>query len=439
MKTSKVAIVHYEKPVESVQKVVNLAAGLENLSRGAKVFIKPNIVFWCKVAQFPKWGVITTSRVIHDIVLMLKEKGIDDITIGEGTVVYDSKDTETAAHAFETLGYQVLAKRYGVKVFNVFERPFEKVDFGDEVQLNLNTDLLDSDFVISVPVLKTHVQTVVSLGIKNLKGLLDVNSRKKCHSPSQERDLHFMISKLADTLPVGLAVLDGIFTNEHGPGFDGRMRRTNILVASTDVFAADKVGAGILGYETSEVPHLVHVAKLSGRPSDLSDVEVVGERLEDVSIKLEYAFPYNESGTLPLPMERMGIKGVSYPKYDLTLCTYCSMLTGVIVASIASAWRGQAWDNVEVLTGKIMKPDPAKKSILIGKCLYEANKNHPRIGDMLTVKTCPPSPKAVIQALHKAGIQISPDVLLNLKAAPASFLKRYKGKPEFDESFFRVE
>ena len=96
-----VSIVRYEKPMESVRKAVELAKGLENLPSNAKVFIKPNIVFWTKAVPFPKWGVITTSRVVEDMVVLLKERGIDDIVIGEGTVTFNPKDKETIASAFE--------------------------------------------------------------------------------------------------------------------------------------------------------------------------------------------------------------------------------------------------------------------------------------------------------------------------------------------------
>lgn len=64
----------------------------------ARVFIKPNIVFWTKAVPFPKWGVITTSRVVEDMVVLLKERGVDDITIGEGTVTLKAKDLETSLH-----------------------------------------------------------------------------------------------------------------------------------------------------------------------------------------------------------------------------------------------------------------------------------------------------------------------------------------------------
>jgi len=439
MTKTKVAVVRYKTPLESVRKAVDLCQGLDHLPSGANVFIKPNIVFWTRSVPFPKWGVITTSRVVHDMVAILRERGCDHITIGEGSVVYDPKDKETATHAFEALGYNALKRRYGVKVLNVFARPFEKVRLADDLELNFNVDYLHSDFVVNIPVLKTHAQTVVSLGIKNIKGMLDINSRKKCHSAAPEKNLHYAVSKFVKSLPPSFTILDGIYTNERGPSFEGKIRRSDLLVASSDVLAADKVGATLLGHQPSSVPHLVHAARDAKKPIDLSDVEVLGEKIEDVEMHLEYTFAYNEAGTLPVPMEKMGVKGLAYPKYDLSLCNYCSLLTGITLMAVAYAWKGQPWDDVEILTGKIMKPTPGKKTnILIGKCLYEANKGHPDIEKMITVKTCPPSPEAVVLALHQAGVEVNREMFKHIDMAPGLFMKKYEGKPEFDESFFRV-
>jgi len=80
----KVSVVKYERSRESVKNAVNLINGLKELPDKAKVFIKPNVVYWNRNCDFPKWGVITTSSVIEDIILLLKEKGIQDIKIGEG-------------------------------------------------------------------------------------------------------------------------------------------------------------------------------------------------------------------------------------------------------------------------------------------------------------------------------------------------------------------
>jgi uncharacterized protein (DUF362 family) len=441
MEKSRVAVVKYENPLESVRTAVELSGGLDHMPSGSKVFIKPNIVFWTRAVPFPKWGVITTSRVVADMVSLLKERGIDDITIGEGTVTRKPKDFETIAHAFETLGYNSLKTRYGVKTVNVFERPFEEVDLGDDVVLNFNKDILESDYVVDLPVLKTHNQTMVSLAIKNLKGVIDIGSRKKCHNADPGRDLNFMVAKLPEKLPPIFALLDGIYTNERGPAFDGKMRRSNLLVASADVLSADMVGARILGYEPAAVPHLHQAARNRGRPEDLSDVEVVGESLEAVASHHEYDFQYTGGKyALPLPLAKQGIKGLSYRKYDLTMCTYCSGINGVILTAIRNAWKGQPWDEVEVLTGKAMRPTAGmKKTVLIGKCMYEANKDHPDIEEMITVKGCPPPPKAIVKALQQAGIDVNPALFENLDQLPGFFMSRYEGRPEFEESFFRVE
>jgi uncharacterized protein (DUF362 family) len=434
-----VAIARYEKPLESVRKAVDLCHGLAHLPHNANVFVKPNIVFWTRHTPFPKWGVVTTSRVVEDMVVLLKERGVDRITLVEGLTTYDPRDRETPAHAFESLGYNVLKRRYGVKTLNVFERPFKKMDLGAGVVLNFNEDVLQSDFLVNLPVLKTHAQAIVTLGIKNLKGLIDVHSRKSCHSPHPEKDLNYMIARLANKIPPSFTLLDGIYTSERGPFFEGKLRRSNILIASSDIFSVDKVGAKVLGYDPSEVPYLVHAAHDFGRTADLSDVEVVGERIESVASRHEYAFPYTEDGNLPKPLEKMGVKGLSYRKYDNTICTYCSGLSTIILMAIASAWRGKPWDEVEILTGKVMKPTPGKKkTILIGKCMYLENRDNANIREMIAVKGCPPDMKRVLEALHQAGIEVSPAYFETMDMAAGYFMKKYEGKPEFEESFFKI-
>jgi uncharacterized protein (DUF362 family) len=437
-----VAIVRYEKPLESVRRAVELSRGLDHLPSRARVFIKPNIVFWTRAVAFPKWGVITTSRVVEDVILLLKERGIDDITVGEGMVTMNPKDLATPAHAFETLGYEKLKQKYGIKYLNIFERPFKKVGFGDGVELRFNADALDSDFVVDLPVMKTHNQTVVSLGIKNLKGLIDVSSRKKCHNMTPGKDLHFWVSKLADKMPPMLTLQDGIYTIERGPAPDGKMHRSNLLVASADVLSADLVGAAILGYTPEKVPHIMHAADNHGRPWDFSDIEVVGENIADVARPHAYNFEYSETDEviLPTPLVKQGLKGIFYQKYDLSMCTYCSGVNGLMIAAIRFAWKGKAWDDVEILTGKSMSPTPGKKkTIMLGKCIYQAHKDNPDIQEAIPIKGCPPKPADMLKALHQAGIDADPGLFDNIEALPGFYMERYKDKPEFDEAFFQVE
>ncbi|KPA08873.1 protein containing DUF362 [Candidatus Magnetomorum sp. HK-1] len=437
-----VAIAKYEKPLESVQNVVEACNGLAKLPQNARVYIKPNIVFWTRAVDFPKWGVITTSRTIEDMVRILKDHGVNNIIIGEGTVVSNPKDRETPQHAFESLGYKKLKERYGVQYINVFDRPFIETDLGDGVVLNFNQDLLESDFVVDIPVLKSHNQTVVSLGIKNLKGCIDIISRRRCHSKDPEKDLNFWVSRLADKMPPIFTLLDGIYTNERGPAIDGRIRRSNILAGSTDILSADMVGAKLLGHEPSSVPHLVHAAKNHSRPLDLSDITIVGESIESLAAYHEFDFKYQEDENccLPIPLAKQGIQGIYYRKYDSSMCTYCSGINGLVLSAIRYAWKGEPWDKIEVLTGKAMKPTPGmKKTILLGKCMYKANKDNPDINEMIAIKGCPPKTDDVVKALHQAGIDADPALFQNIDQMPAFFMGKYQGKTEFDAKFFSVE
>jgi hypothetical protein len=236
-------------------------------------------------------------------------------------------------------------------------------------------------------------------------------------------------------------LIDGIYTNERGPGPDGLLHRSNVLVASADVLSADMVGARVLGYDPQQVPHLVHAAEHRNRPYDLSDIEVVGENLEDVSRYHEYDFQYSETedGVMPVPLAKQGLKGVFYQKFDLSMCTYCSGINGLMISAIRFAWKGDPWDDVEVLTGKSMQPTPGmKKTILLGKCIYQAHKENPDIQEMIPVKGCPPKPEDMLKALHQAGIQADPGLFENIDQMPGFFMPRFEGKPEYEEGFFQV-
>ncbi|MCP3900008.1 MAG: DUF362 domain-containing protein, partial [Desulfobacteraceae bacterium] len=200
MNEIKVAIQKYKRASEAVKKAVEQSNAFEHLSKNAKVIIKPNIVVWLN-GPFPKWGVITTSAIMEETIILLKEKGVNDISIAEGSLQINPNDKHIGQNSYKGLGYEKLKKRYGVKLIDVWERPFEKVEVADGLSLKVNTDLMKSDFLVNLPVLKTHAQVKVSLGIKNLKGFLNIASRKKCHNADKDKDLEYMISCLPKLLP----------------------------------------------------------------------------------------------------------------------------------------------------------------------------------------------------------------------------------------------
>ncbi|MFX0164937.1 MAG: DUF362 domain-containing protein [Promethearchaeota archaeon] len=442
MEKHRVGIIHYRKKIKSLKRVIELSGAFEGLNGDERIFLKPNIVYW--FPSCPPYGVATTSRIVEDTIILLKELGIKDITIGEGTVTMNPKDIQTTQHAFEYLGYNRFKEKYGIKVINVLERPFKKLDLGDNIELNFNADALNTDYIISLAVLKTHSQSKVSLSLKNLKGLIDVTSRKKCHSPDEIKDLEFYLYHLPKKLPPVIPIIDGIYTNELGPGYDGTMRRSNILIASSDMFSADKIGTSILGYDPSDVSYLSYYAQENNRPIDFSDIEVIGKSIESISDPHRYQFPYTEDHTLPLALSKQGVKGISYRQYDNTTCTYCALITGLLPIAITYAWnssQGDPWDNIEVIMGKRMKPTPGKKkTILLGQCMVNKHRNNPDINEMLPIKGCPVKLENIAKVFHQAGVNIHPEFFENLDNIARFLGLVYKNRfNEFQESFFNDE
>ncbi len=438
MKGINVAIHKFERNKETVKKAVESVDAFEHLSRNAKVVIKPNIVVWLD-SPYPKWGVVTTSTIMEETVIFLKEYGVNDISIVEGSLQMVPGATQIGQSSFEGLGYSKLRDRYGVKLLDVWERPFEKIDIDDDLSLKVNADLMASDFLVNLPVLKTHAQVKVSLGIKNLKGFLNVSSRKKCHRADLKKDLDYMVSRLTQLLPPSATIIDGIYTLERGPSIDGKPRKSDLVIASSNALGADMVGARVLGYDPGDIPYLAQAASDAGLSTDLAQVMVTGEKIDDVAQFHNYTFPYNEDNTLPLNMEKMGIKGIKFHKYDSSLCTYCSSLTGMLLTIIAMSYK-EPFDDVEFLTGKRLTPSlDSKKSILVGQCMCALNKNHDGPQKIVKIKGCPPDHEAASLALKGIGLDVDPSFFTNLDMVGAFMMERYKDKPEFDRSYFTIE
>jgi coenzyme F420-reducing hydrogenase gamma subunit len=57
---------------------------------------------------------------------------------------------------------------------------------------------------------------------------------------------------------------------------------------------------------------------------------------------------------------------------------------------------------------------------------------------MIPIKGCPPAPQSILKALRKAGIDVDAEIFEQIEKALLRFMKRYEGKPEFDESFYTV-
>ncbi len=438
-----VAVVKYRRPYESLKEAVELCLGLESITAGSRVFIKPNLVSWYEGVNFPKYGVLTTSRLIEDMVRLLREQGVTDISIAEGMVWSQQKlNPSILEMASRGLGLDLLRDRYGVRIVDVMKGPFTRVPLDDK-EVSIHSAILEADHVINMAVLKTHTQAVVSLGMKNLKGLLNITSRKLFHTPDPNANLHHYLSMLPGMIPTSLTVIDGIYSLELGPMITGKAHRANVIIASKDLISADKVGATMLGIEPKDVPHISASAEAHGRKADLSDVNIRGE--VDIVGRLrphKWAVEQSESGDMPTYFEKAGVSGIRFLAMDDSLCTYGADFIHYIIQGILTAKnKDRAFDDVEILYGRMQEPTPGHKhTMLVGQCQAKLNSDHPAISHGVRVRGCPPRKDDFVAACGEVGIELADGFLDWMEKSPELVhMKRYKDKPEFDESFYRIE
>ena len=77
-----VALQRYEKSPDSLRELVRLCDGFSELKSRHQVFIKPNLVAMDSQYPMALYGIFTTTRLVQDMVLLLKEFGVGNITIG---------------------------------------------------------------------------------------------------------------------------------------------------------------------------------------------------------------------------------------------------------------------------------------------------------------------------------------------------------------------
>jgi len=273
---SKVAIVKGSNPIEATVKALEMIKNdlKEVLSSEKPILIKPNYI----VAKHPSTGITTDSRVVEGIVKFLKDNRVDNLTIGEGSGWADTFE------AFKLAGIEEVAKKWNVKLVDLNRDRFVEVYPPNSLALRkvMVAETALKSCIISVPKLKIHRLTLVTLGIKNMMGALA--SKGSMHNGR----LHENIVDLASVLKPSLTVIDGIVAGE-GHETDGTPVEMNLVIAGADPVATDAVGAAVMGISPLEVKHLVLAEKKGLGTCRLDKIEVVGEPIDRVKRKFRRA------------------------------------------------------------------------------------------------------------------------------------------------------
>ena len=236
-------------PIPSALVEVALAGlgGMERFVKpGADVIVHPNI---CVAYRSFEYAATTNPEVVGTIVRLCLKAGAKRVR------VMDSPFGGTSEEAYEISGIGPAARTAGGEMEFMHPAKFTEAEIPDGRDITswpIYQDALNADVLINVPIAKHHNLGRLSLGMKNLMGL--IQNRGGFHANLGQR-----IADLASRLCPMLTVVDAVrILRNHGPtgGNLDDVQQTNTVIASTDFVAADAYAATLFGLTGPDIPYL---------------------------------------------------------------------------------------------------------------------------------------------------------------------------------------
>jgi uncharacterized protein (DUF362 family) len=266
---SRVAIVKGERghePVFRALELIDYKAALKDYSR---ILIKVNFI------NTMTWdsGATTDPIVVEAIIEKLKGLSVEVI------VVESDASMTNADKAFEATGMAEMCNRNGVKYLNLRnleDRIKIEIPNGDALKDITVPRLVTESAIISAAKMKTHTATKVTLGMKNMFGLLPDKMKFMYHA----KGISKVIVDINTVIKPQLTVVDGFVAMEGKGPTAGSPVKMDLIVAGRDVVATDATCARIMGIDPQNISH-IRTAHQKGL-GNIDEVETVGSNLEDV-------------------------------------------------------------------------------------------------------------------------------------------------------------
>jgi uncharacterized protein (DUF362 family) len=243
-----ISIVKGEDRAKTVSKAIELLGGIERfISPGDVVVIKPNVGF----ATPSILGATTHPDVIAAVIKLCYEKGrakkvlVTDNSINDPASCFTISGIAKAATA---AGAEVVMPKDSyfspltlaggslIKDWPVYYEPFAK-----------------ANKLIGIAPVKDHHRSGASMTMKNWYGLLG-GRRNIFH-----QDINNIIAELAMMVSPSFVILDGtaaMMTNGPTGGSVSDLKKTNTMIASCDMVAADAFGCSLLNLKPADLPYL---------------------------------------------------------------------------------------------------------------------------------------------------------------------------------------
>lgn len=273
---SSVAVLTAEAYSDRLEQQLFEGLSLFRLSvSGKSVLLKPNLV-----EDLPG-PVSTNPLLVGAAARCFLRMGARRVVVGDGPG--HQRDTELVVRS--TGLEQQLAER-GIEFIDLNRDEVRKVklraNYSGLRELWLPLTVLGSDFIVSMPKIKTHHWAGVTLSLKNMFGVVPGIKYGWPKNPLHWHGIHESILDICATVPIHFVIADGIEAMEGNGPLHGAVRQLDRIILADDPVAADATCARLMGFEPGRVRHIAEASRFLGN-QEPARIRQLGDRVPTAS------------------------------------------------------------------------------------------------------------------------------------------------------------
>ncbi len=264
---AQLAVARGPDPAEITRRAIAALGGIEQFVKpGDEVIVKPNI---CNAYHGPEYASTTHPDVVAAIVALCLGAGARRVRVMD----YPFGGTAQAAYAKSGIEAAVQASGGEMEVMSRLKYRTVDLPAGRALKKTAIYDpILEADVLINVPIAKHHGSARLTLGMKNLMGV--VLDRGAFHA----KGLHQCIADLNSLVRPHLTVVDAVrILMANGPtgGNLNDVKQMDTVIAGADVVATDAYAATLFGQTGSDIEHIRLGAEMGLGELDLTQLYIV--------------------------------------------------------------------------------------------------------------------------------------------------------------------
>jgi len=289
-----------------IQKVVN---------QGETVFIKPNFVTfpWAQYNNCFNIGECTKPEILIAVAEECLKAGASEVIIGDGSQM-PNFEWKYAKTFDDSTNLMQEASKLGTQYSGEVTLACLEKDSPEWTEVPSRTYLgkiaisslvANADKIISIPVAKTHSWAQLTLSLKNFVGITSLEryahwvsdsywDRGKVFDHSSPQAIGQIYLDIVDAIRPDLAIIDfSIGIEADGPTTGSGGKTVNmkdrlgpwLLLASTDLMAADATAARIMSHDVENIKQLTMGFDMGLGEIRKDSIDIVGEKLDDLRVE----------------------------------------------------------------------------------------------------------------------------------------------------------